>query len=90
MSLQEEIQVIISYKVLLRVNFWKEENIKIQIMDNSFNLLIFIKEIASKLMVMNIKSLELIIILNNGKMNIFNNKIDRFIKIINYFLNFKL
>ena len=88
MSLQEEIQVIISYKVLLRVNFWKEENIKIQIMDNSFNLLIFIKEIASKLMVMNIKSLELIIILNNGKMNIFNNKIDRFIKIINYFLNF--
>ena len=88
MSLQEEIQVIISYKVLLRVNFWKEENIKIQILDNSFNLLIFIKEIASKLMVMNIKSLELIIILNNGKMNIFNNKIDRFIKIINYFLNF--
>ena len=88
MSLQEEIQVIISYKVLLRVNFWKEENIKIQIMDNSFNLLIFIKEIASKLMVMIIKSLELIIILNNGKMNIFNNKIDRFIKIINYFLNF--
>jgi hypothetical protein len=88
MNLQEEIQVIISYKVLLRVNFWKEENIKIQIMDNSFNLLIFIKEIASKLMVMNIKSLELIIILNNGRMSILNNKIDRFIQIINYLLNF--